>query len=705
MPPAESIDEVLVRFDGFTVDLHRRGLYRGDERIHLTPTPFKTLEFLVRQRGQVVSKEQLLHAVWGGQRDENTVEQAIRQIRLALGDEKEQPRFIQTIPGVGYCFIAEAVKGEIPECALEPIIPSEPVGSAPRAEGGTRSVIRKAAFPVGIGAFAILFILIVLLLQSPSHLAATNPVKVTRSQSLVLSPLLNDGARIAYPQYEGGRYYVAETAIEGGESVTVPTGLPNPELCDLAPDGSAMLLRNLVHSRDDDEPLYIQTSGGTARRLGDILAYDAAWYPNAKRILYSVDGVVYATDMTGKSRERLFDVPGNAYWFRWSPNGKKLRFTVIDKETEATSIWEVEAGSKEPHRLLPTLSNFLCCGTWTPDGKDYLFQARVENTFQIWALQEANSFNFFRRDRPYPLIFGAINYRGPLVSKDGKRLFLRAENPKGELMRYDSNSREIVPMLPSISARTIAFSKDGNWIAFTTPTDNNLWRCRSDGTQCLELTQGFRNTLLPRWSPDGKTIAFMGLRFIGQWGIFAVPANGGTIHPLFVGNQAEGYPDWSPDGQHLAFSEVVPVARPNGVHVLDLHTNQLSTLPRSTDFYLPRWSPDGRSIVALHTGDQYLYLFDFATSTWRPLAELPAGYPNWSRDGKAVYFLSNTDSGRTVFRVSAANRMIEKVTNFKSVGPSPFILGDWMGLAPDDAPLTVQDMTTDGIYAWDLTGK
>ena len=59
MLPAQSIDEVSVRFEGFTVDLRRHGLYRGSERIHLTPTPFKALEFLARQPGSIVSKEQV----------------------------------------------------------------------------------------------------------------------------------------------------------------------------------------------------------------------------------------------------------------------------------------------------------------------------------------------------------------------------------------------------------------------------------------------------------------------------------------------------------------------------------------------------------------------------------------------------------------------------------------------------------------------
>jgi Tol biopolymer transport system component len=197
----------------------------------------------------------------------------------------------------------------------------------------------------------------------------------------------------------------------------------------------------------------------------------------------------------------------------------------------------------------------------------------------------------------------------------------------------------------------------------------------------------------------------MGVNFAGKWEIFVVPTNGGQIRPVFKASQAEGYPDWSPDGEHLVFSEVVPVAQPNGVHILDLRTNRTTTLPGSRDFYLPRWSPDGRFLVALHTDDQYLYLYDFGAATWQPLAKMPSGYPNWSRDSKNVYFVSNAAGRRTVFRVNMADRMVEKVAYLDSIEPSPSILGDWVGLAPDGAPLTVEDMTTDDIYAWDLSVK
>ena len=541
--------------------------------------------------------------------------------------------------------------------------------------------------------------------ETPAYLAVTNPTRITRSQTHILSPLLSNGTKIFYPQYEDGGYSVAAVPVKGGESATIQTGITNPELCDMTPDGKAMLLRDLVHSRDDEEPLYVQRGNGAAQRIGDILAYDAAWTPDAKNIIYSADGVVNSTDLTGTSRRQLFSVPGNAFWFRWAPDGTRLRFTVIDKQSEKTSIWEVSADGKAPHRLFPEMQYHLCCGSWTPDSRFFLFQARVENMFQIWAQRDQHSYLFPTHNQPFPLVVGATSYRGPLPSKDGKRLIVRAEAPKGEVARYDSRLGEFIPILPSISARTLAYSADNQWIAYTSLADNNLWRCRADGTQCLQLTQDFKDTIMPRWSPDGQTIAFMGLGFTGEWGIFAVPAKGGTIRSLSHDNHAKGYPDWSPDGRQLAFSDVPPVSQPGGIYILNVGSNTITTLPQSKGYSSPRWSPDGHSLVALHSGDQFLYLFDFDSGKWRPLAEVPACYPNWSHDGRYVYFRPSTADSRAVFRVAVANRRVEKVASLAGVERGPYFLGDWIGLAPDDSPLAVRNSTIEDIYAWDFVAR
>src|SRR5688572_24304645 len=98
----------LLQFGAFTLDLQRHGLYLGSKRIHLTSKPFETLAVLVEHRGKTVEKQKLLDAVWKEAFvTEDSLVKAVREIRRVLGDEKESPQFIQTVPGEGYRFIAE----------------------------------------------------------------------------------------------------------------------------------------------------------------------------------------------------------------------------------------------------------------------------------------------------------------------------------------------------------------------------------------------------------------------------------------------------------------------------------------------------------------------------------------------------------------------------------------------------------------------
>src|SRR5262245_20098580 len=98
----------LLHFGTFTLDLQRHGLYVGSKRLHLTSKPLETLAVLVEHCGKTVEKQKLLDAVW---KDafvtEDSLVKAVREIRRVLGDEKESPQFIQTVPGEGYRFIAE----------------------------------------------------------------------------------------------------------------------------------------------------------------------------------------------------------------------------------------------------------------------------------------------------------------------------------------------------------------------------------------------------------------------------------------------------------------------------------------------------------------------------------------------------------------------------------------------------------------------
>jgi len=388
--------------------------------------------------------------------------------------------------------------------------------------------------------------------------------------------------------------------------------------------------------------------------------------------------------------------------FRWSSDARTIRFTIMDTKTESTSLWEVAADGTNPHRLLPEFPYQQCCGSWTPDGKYFVFQVRVENTFQIWTRRENRSLIFRTNDRPVAVAVGVMNYRGPLTSKDGRKLFMRAEALKGEFVRYDYRSQQFIPLLPSISGRTAAYSRDGKWIAYTSLADNNMWRCASDGTECLQLTHGMQQTALPRWSPDGRMLVFMARHFGGNWGIFAVTATGGNLQSFTAGNRSDGDPDWSPNGEQLVFGNILEPAEAKAIYVLNWRTHNVSTLPGSKGYFSPRWSPDGRFIVAIRSDDQRLDIFTFASGTWERLTQIPGAYPNWSHDGKYVYFLSNASGGRTVLRVNIKDGSAERVASLGGVERAPFMMGDWIGLAPDDSPVAVRNLTTEDIYSWDF---
>ena len=119
--------ETLFHFGGFTLDVQRRGLYRGQDRVRITAKPLETLIFIVENRGRVVQKQEILNAVW---KDtfvtEDTLVHAIREVRRALADDRDNPRFILTVPREGYRFVCEVL--------TEPAVETQQVASVPATE-------------------------------------------------------------------------------------------------------------------------------------------------------------------------------------------------------------------------------------------------------------------------------------------------------------------------------------------------------------------------------------------------------------------------------------------------------------------------------------------------------------------------------------------------------------------------------------------
>ena len=102
-------------FDDFVVDFGRFQLCRSGRPIRLEGLPLQLLMYLIDQRGQLVSREQISSVLWG--KDvfvdvETGINTAIRKVRRALDDDSDQPRYLQTVVGRGYRFIAPVVTEE-----------------------------------------------------------------------------------------------------------------------------------------------------------------------------------------------------------------------------------------------------------------------------------------------------------------------------------------------------------------------------------------------------------------------------------------------------------------------------------------------------------------------------------------------------------------------------------------------------------------
>jgi Tol biopolymer transport system component len=532
----------------------------------------------------------------------------------------------------------------------------------------------------------------------------TRTVQLTNTGRHKTDHLATDGLRVYFTEVVAGRLVLHQVSAAGGEAAPVPTSAQNVRVWDISPNGSELLVDTYLGG--PEVPLRIMpTLGGSARTLGNILAHDASWTPDGRKIVYANGRDLFLSLSDGSESRKLVTAPGWTLWPRWSPDGTRLRFTVSDPNTSSNSLWEVSAGGTNLHRLLLGWNNppNECCGTWTADGSYFVFRAIRDGEQNLWATREkASLFRKAGRD-PVQLTYGPMNFWSPIPSKDGKRIFAGGTQPRGELVRYDAKAGHFVPYLSGIPANWVEFSRDEAWVLYVSFPEGSLWRSRPDGSERVQLTFPPLQVLCPRWSPDGKRIVLTGVTPGKPPKMYLISAEGGAPQQLISGEGEEVDPQWSPDGNRLLFGGLtLAVARPETValHIFDLRTNKVSTLPGSEGLRWPRWSRDGRYVTAFSAPNNKwnLMLFDFQTQKWEELAAGYAGFPNWSKDGKYVYYWGVQQGTRGAFRVGIRDRKVERVVSFTEI-QSTGTGGNWLGLAPDDSPLLLRDTSIQEIYA------
>jgi Tol biopolymer transport system component len=434
-------------------------------------------------------------------------------------------------------------------------------------------------------------------------------IKQITRDGLPKSGLLAADAELYVNEADGGKHVIAKIGVSDELSLgrsEARSLVANPlasttqnstslRALDLSADYSHILA--VQGGAAGSELWTIAADGSASQRLGAMNGQDANWSPDGKKMLYTGGSSLYLANADGSAARQIYQAAGSAFWPHFSPDGQRIRFTVTNEQ--GTALWEIEADGSNARALLKDwqFKGNVCCGSWTADGRYYIFQATVTmpNTSSmvttLWALPDSGVGT--DAELPVPLTSGPMSFGNAVVSHDNKRIWAIGVRPEVEVVKYLPEKKKFVPVIAGLSATDLSFSRDGKWVTYVTVPEGTLWRARANGTDRRQLTSGEERAALPNWSPDGKQIAYVSMKPGGMWKLYLVSANGGAPQEVVTESGSQIDANWSSDGTKLMFGAFNHDAGGLNIRILDFKTGKIEKVPGSDGLFSPRWSPDG----------------------------------------------------------------------------------------------------------------
>ena len=735
-----------ITFGLFELDTHAGELWKAGHKVRLSGQPFKVLVVLLGRPGEVVTREELQAKVWGANVNvdfERAVAGTINKVREALGDSAENPRFVQTLPKRGYRFIAPVhvfaatVPSAVPEnvtqqtsgsaparqdtLTTEPAVPPTLTASAPAGSAAAAIVQRVHTAPTSVSlsigrymALAVGLLLVVgfavwMVWGSPRDAAPLRVEQVTHDGAISIGPpsqenlltLATDGDRILTSVIQDGQPRLSSISIGTGEVevLPLPQELAHSVLADVSKDGSRLLLKSHSSSASEQPLWIVPSSGGSAFRVGSVLAHDAAWMPDGENVMYANGNDLAVIRLDNGTSTQFAHLNGRVFWMRWSPDGKVMRCTLLNPVTHSSEIWELQYNGSVARRLQIPSAKYVwaCCGSWTADGDAYIF----ESGDNLWQLKGDERFGTVTQ-----LTNGPLRFLSPATARAGTRVFFMGlDHPLG--MQVFTTGQRFHPAPAFLANATrVTYSRDGKWVAWT-DNDEKLWRARAaDGSDKVRLTPGYLEVFLAHWSPDSKRLAIMAREPGKVWRLYLIDSGGGAPEPLLNESRNAADPDWSHDGMTLVFGrESDRMGKESGPHTIqtvNLNTMKTDVLPGSEGLFSPRWSPDGRWIVALTLNQKSVMLYDVAQQRWRELAATSASDPVWSPDSRSVYVDAYLEPQQPILKIGVADGIPHVVADLGGLHDQNIVNYFFGGITPVGEPLIQPRIGTGDIFTFDL---
>ena len=640
-------------FGPFRLDVGAQQLTRDGRPVDLTPKAFRTLVVLVRHHDRVVTKEEIISAVWPDSYvSDDSLSQNIWTLRRVLGDHSTHPEYIATLPRRGYRVIAP--------------VATVPPASVARDESPLRNAGDVEALPADVRVLphrpqprARLWIYGAALLTMAALVVGTTRGVTTSGAPAVEPPV----------QF----------------TLTPPAGVTIADAGALSPDGRHLaFVGRDEHSDETRIWLRVLRSGEYRPLAGTDGANGLFWSPDSQSIAFFGVGRLRTVNLSSGSPQTIAKVGIHPHGGSWSADGTML-FTGYP-----SAVFAVRGNGQTvaPVTVLDTAHEI--SHTWPqflPDGRHFLFYVASLDPQRAGTF--LGSLDSPERRRLSPALNSPALYAPP-----GYLLYLRghalvAQHFDTTTFRLTGEPTTVVADMPigDFSSLPTLVSASGNALAFTGDAGarNLSWFSRSGqaiedtalplflhspqlmpngrqllghsddperpGSWLVDFATGAANRLTPNGaapvpSPDGTRFAFVWSNTPVASDIYVRPIAGGDKEELLL--QTPGYKfieGWSPDGRYIVYAATNMLRSDTDLWLLPTFGDRKPVPFLQTPYneLQSQISPDGRWLA--YTSDKsgvwqvYVRAFPSAAGE-RAISAGGGAEARWSRDGSTLYYLA-----------------------------------------------------------------
>jgi Tol biopolymer transport system component/DNA-binding winged helix-turn-helix (wHTH) protein len=640
-------------FDPATGELRKHG-----HKVRLSSQPGQILSALLERPGDLLAREALCRRLWPGATAgdfEHGLNAAVNKLRQALGDAASQPRYVETLSGLGYRFVAPvhlvvgAVLELVPSAAISE---SEPLPS-------------RRNSPMWSGAVGVLFVLVAAVSWPALHRSPVTPAKGTQflvvppqgyylegggvRQSFALSP---DGGRLAFTAKDAsGAFRLFLRDFSELESHPVSDGEGAYSVV-WTSDGQTLLFTAKGKLRR------IGLNAGTSQILTDAIPYFTSAIPfGPNRLLVSNhrnSGVISSFGGTPLPIDRSY------CWAQSLPGGRDFLYTSDDEHLGSLRARIAPVGGNDSGtEVIQADSHVQYTGSMRSDS-GYLIYLRAGTLLaQPFDLAGRHVTAEPRAIARHVASFGPTGAADFSVSRRGVLAYQAAVN-RSQFIWVDRTGKHLATAGPAgINASYVRLSPDGRWLA-AAPFDVDqgvpeIWLYDTTSGAGRKVITGPAISHLPVWSPDSRRLVYLSDRNWPRLALFSLdgtPDKGPLPDTGFMAPT-----DWSADSRFILYNNsALPAVThdfPSDVFAIDMGRNRKVIPLLTTPFYENNavFSPDGKWLAFLsdESGQAEIYMqaLDRSNDSLRVTGERflisrqGGQCLRWRKDGQELYYLGS----------------------------------------------------------------